>query len=407
MPGWSIWEGPWHGGETAEQVAARADRVIARVLDEPAGSRVVLVAHGHILRVLGARWIGGRGRRRPVAGSRHGGHLRARLGARLPGPAPVEHGGRRDDAGVSTGERVETVCYRHPDRIAGAVCRRCHRPICPECIREAPVGWQCATCVHADSRRAPVTRWRPRPTAALGQSRVTPVVAAIILVNVVVYLATANRQANIDFRFAMIPAYVADGQWYRLFTAAFLHASVSHIFFNMFTLAIIGPAVETSIGRLRFGALYLLAALGGSVASYLLGPFTTEAVGASGAIFGVMGAYFVLARRSGGDTRTVLALIGINLVIGFASPASTGGPTSAAWWSVRWWPTASPALRTCAARAPASASWRRWRSPPWCSPGSPCCRPATSTSERHAARRAVPRQQKSQGLLSWPMLDRR
>lgn len=219
---------------------------------------------------------------------------------------------------MSTSEQTETVCYQHPDRIAGAVCRRCDRPICPECMREAPVGWQCATCVHRDSRRAPVTRWRPRTTAALGSSRLTPVVVAVIALNVLVFVGTANRQADIDFRFAMIPAYVASGQWYRLLTAAFLHANLSHIFFNMFSLAIIGPAVEASLGRARFAALYVLAALGGSVASYLLGPYTTEAVGASGAIFGVMGAYYILARRSGTDTRTVLALIGLNLVIGFA-----------------------------------------------------------------------------------------
>lgn len=216
---------------------------------------------------------------------------------------------------------TDTVCCRHPDRIAGATCRRCDRPICPECMREAPVGWQCAHCVHDDSRRAPVTRWRPssRP-AALGQTRLTPAVTALVAIDILIYLATVGRQLSVDVRFGLIPLEVAQGQWYRLVTAAFLHLNLTHLFFNMLTLAVIGPAVESAVGRVRFVAVYLLAAVGGSVASYLLGPYVIVGIGASGAIFGILGAYFVLARRSHADTRTVLALIALNLVIGFVSP---------------------------------------------------------------------------------------
>ncbi|MCU4183075.1 rhomboid family intramembrane serine protease [Acidiferrimicrobium sp. IK] len=233
---------------------------------------------------------------------------------------------------------VDSFCYQHPDRIAGGRCGRCHRPICPECMREAgtapagrsaPASWSCERCASGEPPPAPAPRWRPRRAAAagtrrrtpaLGTSRLTPVVMAIIAVNVLVYLGTAHDQASVDARFDMLPLAIANGQWYRLVTAAFLHLNVGHIFFNMVTLAIIGPAVETALGRVRFLALYLLAALGGSIASYLLGPLLTQSVGASGAIFGVMGAYLVLARRSGNETRTVLALIAINLVIGFAEP---------------------------------------------------------------------------------------
>jgi membrane associated rhomboid family serine protease len=113
---------------------------------------------------------------------------------------------------------------------------------------------------------------------------------------------------------------VHHGQWYRLITAAFLHASFEHILFNMITLAIIGSAVEAELGSVRFIALYLASALGGSVASYLLSKPDQMGVGASGAIFGLMGAYFVLARYRRWETGTIVALIVINLIISFAEP---------------------------------------------------------------------------------------
>jgi membrane associated rhomboid family serine protease len=211
-------------------------------------------------------------------------------------------------------------CYRHPGRAAGAVCRRCDRPICPECMREAPVGWQCSDCLHRGHRRAPVQRWRPRGPATLGSTRITPVVTGLIVLNVVIFLVTAHNQTSIDARFGMWPFEVSHGQWYRLITAAFLHLNISHIFFNMVTLAIIGSPVEANLGKVRFLALYLLSAAGGSVSSYLLSPYNSLGVGASGAIFGLMGAYFVLARRNRSETTTVLALIGVNLVIDFLQP---------------------------------------------------------------------------------------
>ena len=226
------------------------------------------------------------------------------------------------------------TCYIHPDRPAGSVCRRCNRPICPECIREAPVGWQCARCVHEDSRRAPVTRWRPaRGTGRLGNTRLTPVVASLIALNVVIYIwemsshagfyvsqGVANRCSNLaECRFAMWPEAVHHGQWYRLLTAAFLHANIEHIFFNMVILAIVGSPVEAEVGKVRFLVIYLISAFGGSVASYLLSNANVLGLGASGAIFGVMGSYFVLARRRGWDVATIAALIVIELAIGFGS----------------------------------------------------------------------------------------
>jgi membrane associated rhomboid family serine protease len=196
-------------------------------------------------------------------------------------------------------------------------------------MREAPVGWQCARCVHGDSRRAPVTRWRPSAGGRLGNTRLTPVVISLIVVNFAVFLWEQTNFNNIVERFGMLAnaitvqgqlVGVRNGQWYRLLTAPFLHASWEHIIFNMATLAIVGSPVEAELGKVRFSALYLVSALGGSVGSYLLSPPNELGVGASGAIFGLLGAYFVLARRRGWDVTTIVALIVINLIIGFATP---------------------------------------------------------------------------------------
>ncbi|MDQ3030073.1 MAG: rhomboid family intramembrane serine protease, partial [Actinomycetota bacterium] len=105
-----------------------------------------------------------------------------------------------------------------------------------------------------------------------------------------------------------------------LITATFLHAGVVHLLLNMFALAALGPQLETALGRLRFAALYLLSALGGSVAAFLLASPTTPSVGASGAIFGLFGAYYVVVRRLGGSTGSILGLLAVNLVITFTLP---------------------------------------------------------------------------------------
>lgn len=209
-------------------------------------------------------------------------------------------------------------CYVHPDRVAGSVCRRCERPICPNCMREAPVGWQCDACVRHGARMAPTTHYRPtRSSTGIGR-RITPVVGVLIAINVAVFIWEETRFNNVIERFAMWPDGIHyRGQWYRLITSAFLHANFFHILFNMVSLAIIGPAVEVALGRARFLALYLVAALGGSVASYLLSPANQAAVGASGAIFGIFGAYFVLARARGLRRTGVGGLIVVNLVLSF------------------------------------------------------------------------------------------
>ncbi|GGK92606.1 hypothetical protein Sme01_55100 [Sphaerisporangium melleum] len=208
------------------------------------------------------------------------------------------------------------TCYRHPDRETYVRCQRCERSICPDCMRAASVGHQCVECVHEGNRSV------RRAEAPFGGRPVsTPVVTwALLAINVLAYLAEIVDTDAVINRFAMSSYDVMMGEWWRLVTGAFLHSpppSYWHILFNMWALYAIGPQLERMLGSLRFAAVYLLAALGGSVAVYLFG---AVAVGASGAIYGLFGAMFVVARRLGYDARGVIWLIGINVVLTFVIP---------------------------------------------------------------------------------------
>jgi membrane associated rhomboid family serine protease len=117
---------------------------------------------------------------------------------------------------------------------------------------------------------------------------------------------------------------VADGELYRLLTSAFLHYGITHLLFNMWALYVVGPPLEMWLGRLRFGALYILSALGGSVLVYLLSSLGAQTAGASGAVFGLFGASFVVGKRLNLDTRWVVGLIAINLAFTFVIPLLGG-----------------------------------------------------------------------------------
>ncbi|MCU1675190.1 MAG: Rhomboid family protein [Frankiales bacterium] len=192
-------------------------------------------------------------------------------------------------------------------------------------MRSASVGFQCPECVAEGAKtiRQPRTVLGGRVSADVGR-----ITMALIGLNVLVFLL-GLAVPDLSQRFSNLPLAltqqgelvgVADGQYYRLVTAAFLHAGLFHILFNMFALAQIGPVLEQALGRWRFLALYLLSALGGSVVGYLLAPVNQPSVGASGAIFGLFGAYYVVVRRLGGETQSILVLLGINLVITFTVP---------------------------------------------------------------------------------------
>lgn len=230
---------------------------------------------------------------------------------------------------MNTENDAPPTCYRHPGRETHVRCTRCDRPICPDCMREAAVGHQCVECVAEGNRsvRQPRTVVGA-PVAAAARPVVT---YAIMGLCVLVYLAeVVSGQVINDF--AMIGRWwdgtqvvgVAEGQWYRLFTAMFLHdLSPAHIALNMWGLWVLGPQLEQVLGRWRFLSLYLLSGLGGSVLVYLVDP-TSATVGASGAIFGMFGAYFALARRAGLPTGGIVALIVINLAFTFVFPLFSG-----------------------------------------------------------------------------------
>jgi membrane associated rhomboid family serine protease len=143
---------------------------------------------------------------------------------------------------------------------------------------------------------------------------------ALIAVNVLTFVLQMSM-GGLERQLALWPPAVADGQLYRLVTSAFLHYGATHLLFNMWALYVVGPPLEMWLGRLRFGALYALSGLGGSVLVYLLAPLNTATAGASGAVFGLFGATFVLARRLNFDLRWVVAVIVINLIFTFVVPA--------------------------------------------------------------------------------------
>ncbi|CAN5460490.1 hypothetical protein BH10ACT8_BH10ACT8_24220 [soil metagenome] len=218
-------------------------------------------------------------------------------------------------------------CYRHPDRPTGVRCVRCDRPICPECQHAASVGFQCPDDVAAG--RASVRRTRTVVGAPTGSG--TPLVSyTLIALNVLAYVATAispggtlvdNRNSTLFSDWILVPGVVAHQHEYlRLIEAAFLHIGPIHLAFNMFALYMIGPALERVLGWWRFLAIYLLGALGGSVAMMVFGAVYGGVAGASGAIFGLFAGALLLSRIIGFDTRSLVITIVLNFVITFSVP---------------------------------------------------------------------------------------
>ena len=218
------------------------------------------------------------------------------------------------------------VCYRHPGRVTYVSCVRCGRPACPDCLRPAAVGHQCLDCIRSGNNGSRTARGRFGGKVTTN-ARVTWTLVAL---NIACYIVELARPSVVGeglmVGWAGPVTGVADGQWYRLITSAFLHEQLGsgfgilHIAFNMWALIIVGPPLEQVLGRLRFLAVYLVSAFGGSVLYYLIAPANARALGASGAIFGLFGAYFVMARRLRANPRPIVGLIVLNLVIGFVVP---------------------------------------------------------------------------------------
>lgn len=217
-------------------------------------------------------------------------------------------------------------CYRHPDRETGIRCTRCDRPVCPSCMISASVGYQCPDCVRGSSQETRATR--PRTLAGGTVVSDTRLITKILIaVNAVVFVTVLTVGDSMVRDLGLIgyavdpTAYtwigVADGEWYRLLTSAFLHQQIWHIGFNMLGLWFLGPPLEAALGRARFLALYLISALAGSTLTYLLAAQNQLTLGASGAVFGLFGATAVLMRRMRYDMRPIAVLLAINLVFTF------------------------------------------------------------------------------------------
>jgi membrane associated rhomboid family serine protease len=236
------------------------------------------------------------------------------------------------------------VCYRHPKRETYVSCQRCGRPICPECQIQAPVGVQCPECVREGRAAA---QGGASPIGRIGRAlRPTgkPVVTYVLIgLNVLIYALQWITGQALTEAWYLDPYSIGSEPW-RLITSAFLHspsAIIVHLLFNMYALFIFGPVLERFLGRLRFIALYLIGALGGSLGvltSVEVWIFTdgdlsnapVGALGASGAVFALLGAVFALRKPLGVDIRQLLILLGINLALpffvgGIAWQAHVGG----------------------------------------------------------------------------------
>ncbi|MFI7490747.1 rhomboid family intramembrane serine protease [Micromonospora echinaurantiaca] len=247
------------------------------------------------------------------------------------------------------------VCYRHPGRQTYVRCTRCDRPICPDCMREASVGHQCPECVNEGRRSV-----RPARTAFGGGAagRHGYVTRALIALNVLLMLLSIASDRGGDAAVggsgfggllggstpltdwgsvlggAIFPdgtvGGIAEGQWYRLLTAMFLHFGVVHLLLNMWALWVLGRSLEANLGPLRFLSLYLVAGFGGNVAAYLFSEPNVTTAGASTAIFGLFAALIVIERKMGRDISQVIPILVINLVFtltvpGISIPGHLGG----------------------------------------------------------------------------------
>lgn len=220
------------------------------------------------------------------------------------------------------------VCPRHPDRVSYVRCQRCKRPVCPECQRPAAVGVQCVDCVKEGQKsvRQGKTIFGGDLAGVGERPMVTLAIVGICVAVFVGQLAVPGLTDEIAFK-----PELGDTEPWRFLTSAFAHAprNLLHIGFNMYALWIMGQYLEPMLGRARFAALYLISALGGSVVYLLLAfpgvagertAWTTGAVGASGAVFGLFGAFLILQRRLGRSAGPMVVTIGINAVLGFVIP---------------------------------------------------------------------------------------
>ena len=213
-------------------------------------------------------------------------------------------------------------CYRHPDRQSFVLCQRCGRTICGECQTPGAVGVICPECMREQRASAPRTKPAVLTRVRAAAGRGAPVVTySLIGITLAVFVLQLLPGLAITDRLLYAGVYSIPGNLepWRMVTSVFVHSTglIFHVLLNMYTLWIFGQLLEGILGRWRFLALYLISGLGGSIGVLWLSDPRIGVVGASGAIFGLMGAFLVIQRRLGGQTTQLFVLLGINLVIGF------------------------------------------------------------------------------------------
>ncbi|WP_313542779.1 rhomboid family intramembrane serine protease [Leifsonia aquatica] len=212
-----------------------------------------------------------------------------------------------------------SYCYRHPDRVSYVLCQRCGRTICGECQTPAAVGFVCPECVAQQRATAPKTKpaWIPRLTGAGAPVVTYAIIAVCVVVFILQSLPFIGGQVTQAIQYAGVYSDPRAFEPWRMLTSVFAHASIIHILLNMYTLWIFGSILEPMLGRLRFLGLFLISGFAGSVGVLLLGNPLQPVVGASGAIFGMFGAFFIIQRRLGGNATQILVLVALNIGIGF------------------------------------------------------------------------------------------
>jgi membrane associated rhomboid family serine protease len=231
---------------------------------------------------------------------------------------------------------VDVMCHRHPDKVAGVRCQRCERPICPECMRQAAVGFQCPGCARTGSPSGgSAGRYRPASSRQLFRGHGEVVAGKVLIgLNVAAFVLMVVASGDpygvsgpIAEHGVMHGFFVASGEWWRLFSGAFLHSGLVHLGMNMLLLWFLSQELEPALGRLQFLLLYVTALLGGSFGVLVASPLAPT-VGASGAVFGLMGALIVFQLRAKQNpwSSGIGGLVLINVVLTFALPGiSIGG----------------------------------------------------------------------------------
>jgi membrane associated rhomboid family serine protease len=216
-------------------------------------------------------------------------------------------------------------CYRHPDREAYISCQRCERLICPECMNDASVGFQCPSCIAEGAKSVRAPRTLAGGAVSGRDGMVSMVLIGINVLAFLVQIATGDRASDIYQHGAMQGYVVADGDYWRLLTSAFLHSGWLHIAFNMYALYLFGPFIERALGTWRFIAAYVTMAVFASVFVFVLTEPSTVTIGASGAVFGLFGMALILLLKAKQDVSTLLVLLAINAFLSLRANISWQG----------------------------------------------------------------------------------